>query len=92
MTYDAECFIQYHHYFYICTGGISAPTEQEGVPSRPATASLGFVPNSVLVGQIWPEEVLENAVPSSPWTLREQHTQDTDQEEEVSDDSRPVVQ
>ncbi|KAK2860052.1 hypothetical protein Q7C36_004218 [Tachysurus vachellii] len=55
---------------------------QEGVPSRPTTASLGFVPNSVLVSQIWPEDVLENAVPSRPWTLREQHTHDTEQEEE----------
>ncbi|XP_053485833.1 WD repeat-containing protein 97 isoform X2 [Ictalurus furcatus] len=47
---------------------------QEGVPSRPPTASLGFVPNSVLVGQIWPDEVLQNAVPSTPWTLRDEHT------------------
>ncbi|KAG7330608.1 hypothetical protein KOW79_006830 [Hemibagrus wyckioides] len=55
---------------------------QEGVLSRPATASLGFVPNSVLVGQIWPEEVLEKAVPSTPWTLRDGYTHNTEEEEE----------
>ncbi|TUF20350.1 Sodium-dependent glucose transporter 1 [Bagarius yarrelli] len=49
-------------------------TNQEDVPSRPLTASLGFIPNSVLVGQIWPDEVLEHDVTPIACTHRGEHT------------------
>lgn len=40
---------------------------------------MGFIPNSVLVGQLWPDVVVENTIPKQTFKLRDEK----DYEEEV---------
>ncbi|KAG9274716.1 WD repeat-containing protein 97 [Astyanax mexicanus] len=71
---------------------LTPPTLREGFfPNRSlirnldgkhAQASPGFIPNSVLVGQLWPDVVVENTVPAKPWKLRDDLGLKTEEEEE----------
>ncbi|XP_072543688.1 uncharacterized protein [Salminus brasiliensis] len=47
-------------------------------------APPGFIPNSVLVGQLWPGVMVENAVPTKPWKPRDDlgHKTEENQTEE----------
>ncbi|KAL6491232.1 hypothetical protein MHYP_G00015770 [Metynnis hypsauchen] len=44
---------------------------QESGPDPRSQAPPGFIPNSVLVGKLWPGVVVENIVPPKLWKLRD---------------------
>ncbi|XP_023828155.1 WD repeat-containing protein 97 [Salvelinus sp. IW2-2015] len=53
---------------------ITEPGQDEELEPAPAQSNpVGFIPNSVLVGQLWPGVVVENTIPKQTFKLRDEH-------------------